>query len=85
MLHVFTVMYTVSLYKCEFARIHKVVLMQLLSQTRNNKLNKIANVYLSDVCFCGRDACLPVKIFSGHCEVLFLKEFLGHFSLSSEI
>lgn len=40
-------MYTVS-YKCEFTRIHKVGLMQLLLQTRNNKLNKIATVHLSD-------------------------------------
>lgn len=46
MLLVFTVMYTVS-YKCEFTRIHKVGLMQLLLQTRNNKLNKIATVLLS--------------------------------------
>lgn len=47
MLHVFTVMYTVS-YKCEFTRIHKVGLMQLLLQIRN-KLNKIATEHLSDV------------------------------------
>jgi len=50
MLLVFTVMYTVS-YKCEFTRIHQVGLMQLLLQTRNNKLNKIATVHLSDVFF----------------------------------
>lgn len=50
MLLVFTVMYTVS-YKCEFTRIHKVGLMQLLLQTRNNKINKIATVHLSDFLF----------------------------------
>ncbi len=49
MLHVFTVMYTLS-YKCEFTRILKVGLMQLLLQI-SNKLNKIATGHLSDVFF----------------------------------
>lgn len=87
MLLVFTVMYTVSLYKCEFTRIHKVGLMQLLSQTKNNKLNKIAALCLYNVfVFCGRDACLHLwwtsfLHFVKHWRITVLCFVSGHYEV----